>query len=189
MLLFDPTVGTECMRAITLRVCRHTHKDSVACFFSLDGALQQETKQKHGYTIHVQLYSTYQQWTLFLFGIQLEKPVYRKDQNTSGRAGSYREKSMYTVSLPNDKREDIAETHHLNPILIRVQDEGDFFYLPVSEALFELHAEPLKACASGLDVGHGDRNVAESARLGIARVVGCLVERLRAMVVSKLEDA
>jgi hypothetical protein len=31
--------------------------------------------------------------------------------------------------------------------------------------------------------------VAESARVGIARVVGRLVERLRAVVVGKLEDA
>jgi len=53
----------------------------------------------------------------------------------------------------------------------------------------EWHAQPLEARASDLNVVHGDRDVAESARLGIARMVGRLVEGLRAAVVGKLEDA
>ena len=81
------------------------------------------------------------------------------------------------------------DTHHLNPVPIRVQDESNILHLPIGEALFEWHAQPLEACASGLNVVHGDRNMAESARLGIARMEGCLVERLCTVVVSKLEDA
>ena len=63
------------------------------------------------------------------------------------------------------------------------------FHLPVGEALFKWHAEPLEACASRLDVVHGDRNVAEPFRVGITRVIGRRLERLRAVIVGKLEDA
>jgi hypothetical protein len=80
-------------------------------------------------------------------------------------------------------------THHLDPVPIRVQDERDVPHLPVRETLFEWHAERLEARARRLDVGHGERDVAESARLGIARVIGRRVERLRAVVVGELEDA
>ena len=82
-----------------------------------------------------------------------------------------------------------AETHHLNPVSIRVQDESDVLHLPIGETLLEWHAQPLEACASGLNVVHGDRDMAKPARLGIARMVGRLVERLRAVIVGKLEDA
>jgi hypothetical protein len=82
-----------------------------------------------------------------------------------------------------------AETHHLNPVSIRVQDESNTLNLPIGEALFEWNAQPLETCASGLNVVHGDRDVAESLRFGIARMVGCLVERLCAVIVGKFEDA
>lgn len=62
-------------------------------------------------------------------------------------------------------------------------------HLSVRETLFELHAKPLEARARLLDVGHGDRDVAEPLRLRIARDVGRRVELLRAVVVGELEDA
>ena len=102
------------------------------------------------------------------------------------------ENVMYVVSLSIGKtcrERKHAETHHLDPVPIRVQDESDISHLTVCEALSEWHAESLEACASGLDIGHGDRNVTESLRLGIARVVWRRLERLRAVVVGKLEDA
>jgi len=82
-----------------------------------------------------------------------------------------------------------GDTHHLNPVSIRIQDKSDILYIPVGEAFFEWHAESLESCTSGLDIIYGDRDVAESARLGIARMVGRIVERLRAGIVGKLEDA
>ena len=81
------------------------------------------------------------------------------------------------------------ETHHLNPVSIRVQNESNFIHLPIGKALLKWYAQPLKACASDLNVVHGDRDMAESTRLGIARVEWCLVERLSAVIVGKLEDA
>lgn len=63
------------------------------------------------------------------------------------------------------------------------------FHLPVSEALFEWYAESLEACASRLDVVHGDCNVAKPFRVGITRVIGRSFECLRAVIVGELEDA
>lgn len=83
----------------------------------------------------------------------------------------------------------VTETHHLNPVSIRVQNESNFIHLPIGKALLKWYAQPLKACASDLNVVHGDRDMAESTRLGIARVEWCLVERLSAVIVGKLEDA
>ena len=102
--------------------------------------------------------------------------------------GAEREEK-HIVSSPNGKSKGNgkhAETHHLNPVSIRVQNESNILQLSIGEALFKWHAQPLEACASGLNVVHGDRDVAESARLGIARMVGRLVERLRAGIVGKL---
>lgn len=101
-------------------------------------------------------------------------------------------KAEYVVSSPNSKQGGVrkrAGTYHLNPVSIRVQDESDILHLPICEALFEWHAQPLEACASGLNVVHGNRDVAEPARIRIARMVGGLLERLRARIVGKLEDA
>lgn len=116
-----------------------------------------------------------------------------RDQNTNARAGScaWRKpcSSVHVVSLSLARGRKTVETYHLNPVPIRVQDESDFFHLPVREALFKRNAEPLEACASGRDIVHGDRNVTESFWVGIARVVGRCLERLRAVVMGKLEDA
>ena len=114
------------------------------------------------------------------------------DQNTSGRAGSCagRKKSyssVHVVSQPKGRKD--AETHHLNPVPIWVQNESDLFHLSVREALFKWNAEPLEACASGRNVVHGDRNVTESFRVRIARVVRRCLKRLRAVVMGKLENA
>lgn len=59
----------------------------------------------------------------------------------------------------------------------------------VREALLERHAEPLEARARLLDVGHGDGDVAEPLRVGVARVVWRRVQLLRTMIVSEFEDA
>ena len=80
-------------------------------------------------------------------------------------------------------------THHFDPVSIGVQDEREEIQLSFGQALLKRHAEPLEACAGGLDVGHGDRDVAETARLGVARVVLHLGFVLRAVVVGELEDA
>ena len=82
-----------------------------------------------------------------------------------------------------------SETHHFNPVSIRVQDERDVFHRSVRQTLFKCHAESLEARARRLDVGHRDRDVAETARLGVARVIRRGIERLRTVVVGKLEDA
>lgn len=74
-------------------------------------------------------------------------------------------------------------------VSIGVQDESNTLDLPIGKALLEWHAQPLEACASDLNVVYGNRDVTESARLGITRMVGRLVEGLRAMIVGKLEYA
>ena len=79
--------------------------------------------------------------------------------------------------------------HHFDPVAIWVQDEREEIHLSFGQALFKRHTEPLEAGAGRLDVGHGDRDVAEPARLGIARVVLHIGVALRAVVVGKLEDA
>jgi hypothetical protein len=79
--------------------------------------------------------------------------------------------------------------HHFDPVPIGVQDEREEIQLSFRQALLKRHAEPLKASAGGLDVGHSDRDVAEPARLGVPRVVLHLGFVLRAVVVGELEDA
>jgi len=79
--------------------------------------------------------------------------------------------------------------HHFDPVPIGVQDEREEIQLSFGQALLKRHAKPLEARARRLDVWHRDRDVAEPARLGIARVVLHLGFVLRAVVVGKLEDA
>ena len=81
------------------------------------------------------------------------------------------------------------ETHHLDPVPVWVQDERDISHFAVREALLERHAESLEARACLLDVGHGDGDVAEPLRVGVSRVVWRRVQRLRAVIVGKFEDA
>ena len=59
----------------------------------------------------------------------------------------------------------------------------------IREALLERHAKSLEARACLLDVGHGDGDMAEPLRLGIARMVWRRFQRLRAVIVGKFEDA
>ena len=80
-------------------------------------------------------------------------------------------------------------THHFDPIAIRIQYERDKLHSAVRETLFERHAEPLEARARLFDVTHGDRDVAESSRLRVARVIRRRFKRLCAVIVGELEDA
>ena len=80
-------------------------------------------------------------------------------------------------------------THHLDPVPIRVQDKRDMLHLAVREAFLELHTKSFKARTRLLDVSHCDGDMAESLRLGVARVVWRLFHCLRATVVRKFEDA
>ena len=81
------------------------------------------------------------------------------------------------------------ETHHLDPVSVRVQDERDVIHLAVREALLERHAESLEARTCLLDIGHGDGDVAEPLRLGVSGVIWRRFQRLRAVIVGKFEDA
>jgi hypothetical protein len=78
--------------------------------------------------------------------------------------------------------------HYFDPVLVGVQDEREKFQLSFRQALLKRHTEPLEARAGRLDVWHIDRDVAEPARLGIARGVLHLEFFLRAVVVGKLEE-
>ena len=125
---------------------------------------------------------------------QLASPSYRVGRRLISLARSRR-----ILELESDKRAYIChsarprhramETHHLDPVPVRVQDERDVPHLAVREALLERHAESLEARARFLDVGHGDGDVPEPPRLGVARVVWRRFQRLRAVVVGKFEDA
>jgi hypothetical protein len=57
------------------------------------------------------------------------------------------------------------------------------------QALLKRHAEPLEARAGRLDIRRRDRDMAEPARFGIARVVLHLGFVLCIVIVGKLEDA
>ncbi len=62
-------------------------------------------------------------------------------------------------------------------------------HFSICEALLERYAEALEASARLLDVGHGDGDVAEALRLGVAGVVWRAFQCLRAVIVGEFEDA
>lgn len=79
--------------------------------------------------------------------------------------------------------------HDLDPVAIRIQDEGDMPHLAIGRLLLEVDPEVLEAFASGLDVIHCDGDVAEAAA-GIAVAGGVTSEvgvGFGAMVVCQLE--
>ena len=76
-----------------------------------------------------------------------------------------------------------------HPVAVRVLDERQALHLAVVGALHELDPEALEPLAGGMDVGHGDTDVSESLRRGVAVVVPIELRiRLRAPVVGQLHQ-
>src|SRR5688500_19662884 len=60
---------------------------------------------------------------------------------------------------------------HLDPVTVRILDEGDVLHAAVLQALLERHAERFQQRARGADVGKADADMNEEARLDDAVVV------------------
>ena len=61
--------------------------------------------------------------------------------------------------------------NNLDPISIRVFDEGQRLHAAIGQAFLEIHTQRFEARARRLYVGHADADVPEAARIGIAVVV------------------
>ena len=100
------------------------------------------------------------------------------------------EARIYVIYLypAGGPKKEIA-THHLDPVPVRVQNKCDMSHLAIRKTFLERHAKSFKARTRLFDVSHRDSDVTESLRLGVARVVWRLFQRLRTVVVGKFEDS